>query len=97
MRETCEIALARLAWAKREATPPSALPFTSIDPAPPLLQATDIASLAATLTNPALPLFDRYRAMFSLRNIAGARHPATEKAAVEALAGGFVDDSELFK
>jgi len=35
--------------------------------------------------------------MFALRNIAGQRRPATEKAAVEALAAGFSDDSELFK
>ena len=35
--------------------------------------------------------------MFALRNIAGSRLPDTEKAAVEALATGFSDDSELFK
>lgn len=35
--------------------------------------------------------------MFALRNIAGARRPDTEKPAVDALAAGFADDSELFK
>lgn len=36
------------------------------------------------------PLFERYRAMFALRNIGNA-------AAVDALAEGFADDSALFK
>lgn len=35
--------------------------------------------------------------MFALRNIAGTRRPDAEKAAVDALASGFDDDSELFK
>ena len=40
--------------------------------------------------NKSLPLFDRYRAMFALRNI--GTNPA-----VDALSSGFEDDSELFK
>ena len=40
--------------------------------------------------NPSLPLFDRYRAMFALRNDGG-------KEAVLALASGFDDDSALFR
>lgn len=40
--------------------------------------------------NTALPLFERYRAMFALRNI------GTDEA-VDALASGFSDDSALFK
>ena len=42
------------------------------------------------LTNAELPLFERYRAMFALRNIGTAE-------AVDALASGFTDDSALFK
>ncbi|KAF8465814.1 armadillo-type protein [Gautieria morchelliformis] len=108
VRETCEIALARIEWAgsqnadvhKRnyfsqftsvDPAPPSSLPPTS---APPTSQ---IDSLRSALTSRTLPLFERYRAMFALRNIAGSRHLDTEKYAVDALAAGFSDDSELFK
>ena len=42
------------------------------------------------MTAPELPLFQRYRAMFALRNI------GTDEA-VDALASGFSDDSALFK
>ena len=77
--------------------------FTSVDPAPPsssLLRGPSsnlddsspesINSLQTQLINTSLPLFERYRAMFALRNI------GTDPA-VDALASGFADDSELFK
>jgi len=76
--------------------------YTSIDPAPPsskLLsgKATPedasevaIAKLKDTLLDTSRPLFERYRAMFALRNIG-------TPAAVDALAAGFADDSALFK
>lgn len=76
--------------------------YMSIDPAPPTsgllkgkpslkdLSHGSIETLRVTLTNPALPLFERYRAMFALRNI------GTDEA-VDALASGFSDDSALFK
>lgn len=49
-----------------------------------------ILSLRTDLTNTKLALFERYRAMFALRNIGTAE-------AVDALASGFSDDSALFK
>jgi len=76
--------------------------YTSIDPAPPTsgllkdkpaaedLSHNNIESLRVTLTDPGLPLFERYRAMFALRNI------GTDEA-VDALASGFSDNSILFK
>ncbi|KAM0746759.1 ARM repeat-containing protein [Meredithblackwellia eburnea MCA 4105] len=76
--------------------------FTSIDPAPPSSNSspfltslakptsTPIPELTTTLLNPSLSLFDRYRAMFALRNDGGAE-------AVEALAKGFGDESALFR
>ena len=76
--------------------------YTSIDPAPPtsgLLSGKaapsdaseeSINDLRAKLLDKSLPLFQRYRAMFALRNIGTA-------AAVDALAAGFSDDSALFK
>ncbi|KAN0087538.1 Armadillo-type fold [Tylopilus felleus] len=111
VRETCEIALAKIDWDNSEEgrkqhaaavsldTTPT---YTSIDPAPPssrLLSGqpkpedvteASILSLKERLLNPELPLFERYRAMFALRNIGTPQ-------AVDALACGFSDDSALFK
>ena len=76
--------------------------YTSIDPAPPSSKLLSgkaapedtsdeaIAALKHTLLDASRPLFERYRAMFALRNIG-------TPAAVEALAAGFTDDSALFK
>ena len=76
--------------------------YTSIDPAPPSsgllsgrpkptgIAADDVKSLRATLLDTKVPLFERYRAMFALRNIGTPD-------AVDALASGFSDDSALFK
>lgn len=49
-----------------------------------------IAALKYTLLDVSRPLFERYRAMFALRNIG-------TPVAVDALAAGFTDDSALFK
>ncbi len=82
--------------------PPLDRPYTSIDPAPPTsgllankpapvaISTESISDLRAKLLDTKLPLFERYRAMFALRNI------GTEEA-VDALAVGFTDDSALFK
>lgn len=125
VRETCEIALAKIEWdnsPEGKAHHSAPIPedkyvscahflllltrpdrtYTSIDPAPPTsgllkgkpapgdLSRDSIESLRLTMTDSALPLFERYRAMFALRNI------GTDEA-VDALASGFSDDSALFK
>ncbi|KAF8555716.1 ARM repeat-containing protein [Imleria badia] len=111
VRETCEIALAKIEWDNSEegrthlvaiASPDTLPTYTSIDPAPPsshLLSGqpkpddvteASIVSLKEKLLNAELPLFERYRAMFALRNIG-------TPSAVDALACGFSDDSALFK
>ncbi|VDC00720.1 unnamed protein product [Peniophora sp. CBMAI 1063] len=76
--------------------------YTSIDPAPPtsgLLAGTrkpsstsldEVSRLRDELLDTKRPLFERYRAMFALRNIGNS-------AAVDALADGFADESALFK
>lgn len=76
--------------------------YTSIDPAPATssllsgapkpdsISSNQITALQKDLTDTKLPLFERYRAMFALRNIG-------TPAAVDALASGFSDDSALFK
>ena len=55
-------------------------PYLSVDPTPPA-KLSNIDDLKSTLLNEDLSLFDRYRAMFTLRNIG-------EEAAVLALAEG---------
>lgn len=65
--------------------------YTSTDPAPPLDPSSHtLAALEAMLLNDKLPLFDRYRAMFTLRNKGGPE-------AVQSLAKGFKDPSALFR
>jgi len=76
--------------------------YTSVDPAPassgllrgpPKVESSSeesIENLQKQLLDKSLPLFERYRAMFALRNVG-------TPAAVDALASGFTDDSELFK
>ncbi|KAJ8080471.1 deoxyhypusine hydroxylase [Marasmius tenuissimus] len=76
--------------------------YTSIDPAPATsklifgapkpedVTQDNIDTLRSQLLDTKIPLFERYRAMFALRNIGSA-------AAVDALAAGFSDDSALFK
>ncbi len=76
--------------------------YLSIDPAPPTsglitgvpkpedVTESNINDLRSKLLNKELPLFERYRAMFALRNIG-------TPLAVDALAAGFADDSALFK
>ncbi|KAJ7308352.1 hypothetical protein JRQ81_008890 [Phrynocephalus forsythii] len=67
--ETCQLAVKRLEWVRenREA-PPAAGPYCSVDPAPPAEEA-DVGKLRQALLDESQPLFDRYRAMFALRNI----------------------------
>jgi deoxyhypusine monooxygenase len=111
VRETCEIAIAKIKWDNSEEgkAQSSALAdteripmYTSIDPAPPTsrllsgqpkpedVSEPNILSLKSSLLDTGLPLFERYRAMFALRNIG-------TPPAVDALASGFSDDSDLFK
>ena len=72
----------------------------SIDPAPPLAQTTAqpfIPELQVALLNTKLPLFQRYRAMFALRDLSSPPDLPTAVAAVQALASGFSDRSTLFR
>ena len=70
-------------------------PYASVDPAPAarVILKEEIPAFAAALLDTTLPLFDRYKAMFSLRN-AAERAP---RAAVLALCAGFGDASPLFR
>ena len=71
--------------------------FASIDPAPPLEKNQSIESLEKTLLDTNLPLFLRYRAMFSLRDLASPPDLPTAVPAINALMKGLHDDSALFR
>ncbi|CAN9500861.1 unnamed protein product [Ophioblennius macclurei] len=91
--ETCQLAVRRLEWLQsREGGGDSDGDglYSSVDPAPPVAEGQSTAELRATLLDEALPLFDRYRAMFSLRN------RNSEEAAL-ALADGLHCSSALFR
>ncbi|QLG74660.1 hypothetical protein HG535_0G05430 [Zygotorulaspora mrakii] len=95
VRATCELAIDRIKWQHSEKKTKESLQpslYSSIDPAPPLALERDynVEELKELLNDPKKPLFERYRAMFRLRDI------GTDEAAL-ALATGFDDDSALFK
>ena len=74
MAETCELAIARIKWLQNNAKELESLssnPYMSVDPAPPS-QGAGIEDLKTTLLDETLPLFERYRALFSLRNMGSA-------------------------
>lgn len=89
--ETCQISLDRLRWLpnRDKENFVNTNPYKSVDPAPPLMSGS-IREWQHQLTDPTLPLFLRYRAMFALRNSGG-------REAVLALVSGFKDTSALFK
>lgn len=67
LAETCQLALGRLLLPKNEANIENI--YGSVDPAPPS-EIKSIEELEQTLSNEKESLFNRYKAMFSLRDIA---------------------------
>ncbi|XP_067872478.1 deoxyhypusine hydroxylase isoform X2 [Heterodontus francisci] len=86
--ETCQLAVKRIEWLQNNKDQ-SESQYCSIDPAPPAVE-KDIKKLREVLLNESLPLFDRYRAMFALRNIGSEE-------AVLALGDGLQCSSVLFR
>lgn len=103
VRETCDIAVDRIEWEhglQKGTEKLKKSDFTSVDPAPPLPQSTEtpsIPELEKTLLDTSLPLFQRYRAMFALRDLSSPPDLPTAVPAVHALARGFSDPSALFR
>ncbi|XP_032937917.1 deoxyhypusine hydroxylase isoform X1 [Catharus ustulatus] len=87
--ETCQLAVRRLEWLQNNKEKGGTSPYLSVDPAPPA-EETDVAKLREILLDESQELFDRYRAMFALRNVGG-------QAAVLALAEGLRCGSALFR
>jgi deoxyhypusine monooxygenase len=88
--ETCELAIAKIKYdndpKNKEEKEKNKSVYSSVDPAPPSAKTKSITELGEELVNTKLPLFERYRAMFALRDIGNTE-------AVEALATGFDDSS----
>jgi len=77
VRETCELAIGRIEWMistnenEEEEENEEELdenPYNSVDPTPPSHTTTSTPDLREQLLDDSIPLFLRYRAMFSLRN-----------------------------
>ena len=70
--ETCELALGRLEWLEKQAATESKdlseNPYYSVDPAPPSVKVSSVSELKEKLLDENEGLFERYRAMFGLRN-----------------------------
>uniref|UniRef100_A0A3Q3W9J3 Deoxyhypusine hydroxylase n=1 Tax=Mola mola TaxID=94237 RepID=A0A3Q3W9J3_MOLML len=90
--ETCQLAVRRLEWlqsGERQLDDADKNPYSSVDPAPPAVSKS-VSELRVTLVDESLPLFERYRAMFALRN-------RGNEEAVLALADGLQCSSALFR
>ncbi|TRY76104.1 hypothetical protein DNTS_010229 [Danionella cerebrum] len=91
--ETCQLAIRRVEWlingGSNSAESTDGNPYCSVDPAPPAPKKS-VPELRAQLLDESLPLFERYRAMFALRNL------GTEEA-VLALGDGLQCSSALFR
>ncbi|KAM4549343.1 deoxyhypusine hydroxylase isoform 2-T2 [Odontesthes bonariensis] len=93
--ETCQLAVRRLEWLQSgggnqlEDGSTDKNPYCSVDPAPPAPRKS-VPELRSTLLNESLPLFERYRAMFALRNLGSEE-------AVVALGDGLQCSSALFR
>ncbi|KAI8852000.1 armadillo-type protein [Chytridium lagenaria] len=96
VKETCEIAIDKIQFEsskQKDVGVDKSLcsVYNSIDPAPPMpQQSRKVEDLEQVLLDESLPLFERYRAMFALRN-------RGDESSVQALARGFNDESALFR
>ncbi|XP_023024479.2 deoxyhypusine hydroxylase nero [Leptinotarsa decemlineata] len=88
--ETCQLALERIKWLeKNNDQSNSENPYNSVDPAPPT-EIKNVDELKDILIDENSTLFERYRAMFSLRNLKSIE-------AVEALGAALKSGSALFR
>eukprot|EP00775_Hariotina_reticulata_P010724 gene10724-10881_t len=104
--ETCQLALGRLKHLEQKkaveaatmaaklaadaAEPAEESPYYSVDPTPALPSTTPTSQLREMLLSPTVPMFERYRALFALRNKGGAD-------AVAVLGEAFTTSSALLK
>jgi len=89
--ETCQLASDRIKFflTKTKKKEENGSHYDSVDPAPPINE-KNIKKLREILLDTSIPLFERYGAMFALRNIGGNE-------AVDALAEALNDNSALVR
>ncbi|XP_042339936.1 deoxyhypusine hydroxylase [Plectropomus leopardus] len=93
--ETCQLAVRRVEWLQSggekqlDDGTTDKNPYCSVDPAPPAVRKS-VSELRSLLLDESLPLFERYRAMFALRNLGNEE-------AVLALGEGLQCSSALFR
>lgn len=89
--ETCQLALDRINWLHDHGPEEElrANPYNSVDPAPSMRE-DDVDKLVEVLMNEEDSLFNRYRAMFSLRNM-------RTQQSIQGLCKGFSASSALFR
>lgn len=96
LAETCDLALDRLKWynnSNANKNAESISPYNAVDPTPSYPDSMSVQDLRKIYLDEGRSLFERYRALFTLRNIG-----TTE--AIQTICDGFfgsVDDSALFK
>ena len=93
--ETCQLALQRVEYFKGRASEQEdededSSPFVSVDPTPAAPASTPVQELRETVLDEGARMFDRYRALFALRNRGGTT-------AAEALTEIFNSSSALLK
>jgi deoxyhypusine monooxygenase len=88
--ETCEIALERVKWLQKKENLNDDNPYASVDPTPPMDKQQSVEELREILLDENRSLFERYRAMFSLRN-------QRNKECVLAISAGLKGKSALFR
>ncbi|XP_074600001.1 deoxyhypusine hydroxylase nero [Brevipalpus obovatus] len=71
--QTCELAMEKIRWlrdaTKQEIEQLNCKKFTTHDPTPPMASFDSVGKLEEILISPETSLFDKYRALFSLRNL----------------------------
>lgn len=91
--ETCQLAQKRVQWVRDkkcdEEKNLTKNPYSSVDPAPPAT-GNDVHNLQKILLDDDRPLFERYRAMFALRNIGS-------KECILSISKGLKHGSALFR
>ncbi|XP_021963758.1 deoxyhypusine hydroxylase [Folsomia candida] len=88
--ETVELALARICHVQEYANLKQSSPYFSVDPAFPLKGCSDVELLTTMLMNEKLSLYQRYQAMFTLRDLATPE-------SIEAIGKGLKASSALFR
>lgn len=82
VRETCELALQRIlnlkdAAAADDSTAPDISPFMFVDPAAPATSCSSVDQLRELLLDEEKGMYERYAALFTLRNDGGNKAIAT--------------------